>query len=754
MPLNPIPDWLVALNRDPVSAVAGLLAGRIDLGQFSRLDYAEFLSRALAEPAADPASRERVDQGIGSWLAACQANDSALRQRLGVQSYLYRLNEALTAVVLLKLPRSAYQLREMHVAYRRWLKQYDYGYGDSPYAGYWRALAATQVDRRFQNQWHDFVVRADEAYPRYALHIGLTGLRGLDLPSDQRLLRLLNALLRRAWRIGTDAAAAEFAKRLSAVAADMPMANEGWRGRVLRLLGSLEDEEQAHQHSLTRLKGFQQMLTVALKSWPGDIGLGHATAQAVSIPELPKVDERQHVAQELRLDQPAAIKHALELFERHRTYAEASGDAYFFVRTLCNLGHHVLQQPGVDAATLDDLSALLRHALVWEPNNPYPWSFWAELEQAAGREDVAETMLWEAVRRFPENEPIRVELALMLQRRHESEHAPALLAEAEQLLREAMAGNPRHEPSRLELALLLQRRHEREHAPALLAEAEQLLREVVNANLQNPQSRSGLARLLARNGRGPEARELLEQWLAGQEDAVWQRMKESVDRGQRLPLPRLRTQSRGSASATAGPISEVELQDLRANAASARFAYARERGDVSDSGAFAGDAELARFYRGWFGLETPPAEEEGVRQPYALAALVALENPSHWERLERDYPANTGDTSLLKVYAGVELSEPERALLTVWLEPADLDATSGEEADERDGAADGAALTSGRSGSYEVFLRFRLQAIGFLTAATTGALATADRSSEADRLIEKHLARSIDADISPMALTA
>ena len=754
MPLNPIPAWLAALERDPDAAVADLFAGRCDRGQFSRLDDAEFLARALAEPGADPASRDRVDQGLSHWLAACQAADAALRHSIGVQAHLYRLNEALAAIVLLDLPRSAHQLRDMHFAYRRWLSQYDYGYGDGPYAGYWRALAASQVDRRFQNQWHEFVVRADERFPSYALHIGLTGLRGLDLPSDQRLLRLLNALLRRAWRIGTEAAVAEFAKRLGAVAADMPMANDGWRGRVLRLLESIEVEERAHQHSLTRLQAFQQLLTQALKPWIGDIGLGRATALSIRVPDLPTFEERLHIAQELHASRPIAIEHALDLFERHRTYAESSGDAFFFVRTLCNLGHRVLQQPAVEGRTLDDLRTLLWHALVWEPINPYPWSLWAELEQAGGREDVAEAVLWEAVRRFPENEPSRVELALLLQRRHEGERTPALLAEAEQLLREAVDANPDHAPSRGELALLLQRRHEREQTPELLAEAEQLLRKVVEKQPRDPHARGALARLLARNGRAPEGRELLDQGLAGREDPVWRRMMESIDQGKHLPLPALKVKSFKSARAGANHPPEEELQHLQANAAAARFAYALERGEAGDSAELSSSADLARFYCGWFGLEPPVVGQDGVRPPYGLAALAALADPAHWRRLERDYPANARDTLLLKRYAGVALSEEELAELKAWLELAGAARAPELEADQPDESDEGSPRTTGKSDSYDQFLRRRLRATGFLAASTTGAPATADRSGDIDRLIEKHLARSIDADIAPIPLAA
>jgi len=751
VPLNPISAWLAALERDPDAAVTDLFAGRSDRGQFSRLDDADFLARALAEPGADPASRDRVDKGVSHWLTACHAADAALRHRIGVQAHLYRLNEALAAIVLLDLPRSARQLRDMHFAYRRWLSQYDYGYGDGPYAGYWRALAATQVDRRFQNLWNDFVVRADERYPSYALHIGLTGLRGLDLPSDQRLLRLLNALLRRAWRIGTEAAAAEFAKRLGSVAADVPMAKDGWRGRVLRLLESLEAEERAHQHSLNRLHAFRQVLAHVLRPWIGDISSGRATAQSIRVPDLPTFDERSRVARELHESRPIAIKHALDLFDRHRAYADASGEAYFFVRTLCNLGHRVLQHPGLNGRALDDLRTLLWHALVWEPINPYPWSFWAELEQAEGREDVAETVLWEAVRRFPDNEPSRVELALLLQRRHERDRTPALLAEAEQLLREAVAGNPDHAPSRGELALLLQRRHEREHTPELLGEAEQLLREVVKKQPLDLHARSGLARLLARNGRSPEAREVLSQGLAEREDPVWRRMMGSIDEGVPLPLPALKVKSSKSIRAVADHPVDDELRHLQANAAAARFAYARERGEAGDSTELSTNAELARFYRGWFGLEPPVVGQDGVRPPYALAALAALSDPEQWIRLERDYPANARDTLLLKRYAGVELSNEELAGLKAWLEFADTARALEEEGDDGD---EGSPPTSVAPNSYDQFLRRRLRATGFLAASTTGALATADRSGDVDRVVEKHLARGIDADIAPIVLAA
>ncbi len=47
MPLDPIATWLGALERNPRQAVADLLFGRLDRGQFARLECAEFMQRAL-----------------------------------------------------------------------------------------------------------------------------------------------------------------------------------------------------------------------------------------------------------------------------------------------------------------------------------------------------------------------------------------------------------------------------------------------------------------------------------------------------------------------------------------------------------------------------------------------------------------------------------------------------------------------------------------------------------------------------------
>lgn len=775
MPLDALAVWLDALRGEPKQAVADLLSGRQDRGQFARLECAEFMQRALVEAGAPDEARAQLDEGLAAWLAEAMASDEEWRRREGLKPHLYRLNEAFAAVGLLDLPRTAYRLRELHPAYRRWLQGYDFGFGDGPYAGYWRALASTQQDAApFRQQWHEFVVHAGEGCPGYLQQVGMAGLRRMPGDPLQRQLAMINALLRRAWRIGNAAALDEFAERLSALRAEYPMANDTWRGRVLRILQLLAADEEARRQSLPadqrprdaeRLGQFKARLGEAVRPVIGELALGAATAESIPIPALPSFDEGLRIGHALREPKQNAIAKALELFERHRAYAEVSGDSYFFVRTLCNLGHRVLKQAGLDARDRETLRVLLRHALVWEPGNPYPWSFWAEVEQAEGREDVAETVLWEAVRRFPEQEPSRVVLALLLQRRHAREGNGSLVVEAETLLREAVTGNPRNEPSRVELALLLQRRHAGEGTASLLAEAETLLREVVTANPRNSHSRTELARLLARNGCAEAARILLQEGLVLRDDSFWRRMLSLIEAGKPLALPdlKLKQPKQNPAGKASAPFVADELESLRANAAAARFAYARERGETGDVDSLktaARQYELPRFYLGWFG-EAVVDEADGRRLPYALAALAALDSAEGWQALERDYSQRGCDIALLKLYAGVPLPAESRAELVCWLEedsdvPDLMQGSDDAVDDDGDDADEVTAPVAAKPSSYEDFLRSRLRQLDFLGASerTPGGLATPTRAGACDKLIEQHLARTIEADLSPLSLVA
>ena len=106
-------------------------------------------------------------------------------------------------------------------------------------------------------------------------------------------------------------------------------------------------------------------------------------------------------------------KRLFNLLERYHAYALATGDSYFFVRTLDNLGNKLLGHP-LGTADMTRFGVMIERALVWEPANPYCWTLWAQWFQVQDQEEAQEAILREMLRMFPSNVPAQVELARLL----------------------------------------------------------------------------------------------------------------------------------------------------------------------------------------------------------------------------------------------------------------------------------------------------------------------------------------------------
>ena len=110
--------------------------------------------------------------------------------------------------------------------------------------------------------------------------------------------------------------------------------------------------------------------------------------------------------------QPEALARRLfDMLEQNHDYAEATGVSHNFVRTLSNLGHHMLKRHRLGETEMARLGLMIERALAWEPMNPYCWMLWADWFGAHCRSDAREWTLREMLRLFPGNEVSRVELA-------------------------------------------------------------------------------------------------------------------------------------------------------------------------------------------------------------------------------------------------------------------------------------------------------------------------------------------------------
>lgn len=172
---NAINVFLLQLADNPDQAVADLLSGHLDRGQFARLDPAAFVLRTLAETGSD-ALRPKLDMGVLVWLNDAMARDEELRTSRGLNAHLYEIGEALTTVSLADLSACRADLVERMTDYQTWLRPYETEYGDNLYATYWRTLAATETPGGdgLRKIWEGMV-----GCPRHPwmVHVGKSGLR-------------------------------------------------------------------------------------------------------------------------------------------------------------------------------------------------------------------------------------------------------------------------------------------------------------------------------------------------------------------------------------------------------------------------------------------------------------------------------------------------------------------------------------------------------------------------------------------------
>ena len=140
-------------------------------------------------------------------------------------------------------------------------------------------------------------------------------------------------------------------------------------------------------------------------------------------------------------------KEAQTLIREHWLYASVSGETYYAVRTTHNLYDRILRfRP--TKVYLAEMHVQTLQAIEAEPGNPYIWDLWAKVLSVLGRDEASLSVRWESARRFPEDCVLRNSLAEALR-----DHGRMPLAE--HLLRETMRDFPNNEACRNILAGLL-----------------------------------------------------------------------------------------------------------------------------------------------------------------------------------------------------------------------------------------------------------------------------------------------------------
>lgn len=614
--------WRESFANDPDQAVADLFSGRAGVGAAFRRDVPEILYHEFPDLPEFAAARDKLDDALLAWLDGMRTDYRRQVARLDHGVYALRICEALGALQLLNLPHSIHHIREVHVAWLRWLAPLRLAPERDPALESWRLLSLRQPDHATPAPWLRLAADARDEYLAVAL-VGLQRLPLADLKQNQTLM--LAALLQHCAGSGTpDQSTAEFKRQFAALRGRYPRGPEHWQGVLDTAIAAAESNNLP-----SRLAQLIEGLRRPRR---------HAARPAMTT--LPSVEENRALLAEIsdsRQATASVVQRFVGILERYLQYAQHTGDAYFFVRTLCNHGKRLLQRRDLPIDLFDRIGDWIEEALRWEPNHEFTWTFWADSLAWQGREAQQEWVLREAVRLFPDNAPSRVELARLLICRDE-----AHWSEAERWLREATQRNPYNAPSRVELARFLLCQGE-----ARWPEAERWLREATQRDPDNAPSRVVLAKLLATTGRTGEGIELLRQLPAS--DTISQGVLRQLEAGathfqwddsnaHSAPM-----HATAPAGQLAPSISETGLlASLRIRAeAQARFAAARDGMQTAEArtqlknDADAGDA-LSGLYATWLGETTTQIPPHAWA--WQLADCFRTGTPADWQEVGERFP--------------------------------------------------------------------------------------------------------------------
>jgi len=623
--------WREQFARDPERAVADLFSGRAGVGSGLRLDVPDLLYQAFPEQPELAADRRRLDDALLAWLTTMRRDYARQVQRLGFAVYGKRLCDALLALQLLNLPSTRYQIRQTRDAWLRWLTPLRLGSDRDPALECWRLLTRDQPDSADTATWLHL---AADPRPEY-LNTALVGLRNLPNEHDARRnqVLMLNALLRHAQVTYPDAQAGRaFVNRelaaLRGRGGDYPRSPQHWQSVLSEALDGFAGpgaERRARDLADALRKPLNQARTGGRQRGAG-------------VQPAAKQDREllEHDIKAALLPAEQLAERLFRLLEQNRVYAVQTGDSYFFVRTLHNLGGRLLQQEKIPADRLDHFGTLVEQALTWEPLNPYCWMLWADWFIAVGRQDPREWVLREMARLFPDDAHTRVELARLLIRRGEPHWD-----EAERWLRQVADRDPTNAPSRIVLAALLERRGQRDLAIELLAG-------FVSRYPENAAAQQLLEKLQGEVAANMDFDPYMDAGEPAEDAQLEHREPKSVSDTAVQGVP-MHTQSRAIDEIKRRALLSAELTDARLATQGdgpdlfERIAEIRAQAEQGDA--------LAGLYRQWLEPDTvlePP--------PYAWAWRTCRlwQTAAHadaWAQMEQEFPQTAMESGFLHLLA-------------------------------------------------------------------------------------------------------
>ncbi len=368
--------WQQRFKEDSLIALDAALVGRMSLGQYDRARPAEALTQMLL-----PTDIPLADTAMQSWLE--QHTQKPMPNDLSPKRYADALVEAFRTIHLLPLPNTRNWCMERPMELRAWLRNFTLDSSRDPEAALLIMLAHGQNNRRLLFTWMDVIRRGRPiAHVRHAL----LGLRKMPADDNGAVERgLPRALLRGLLDYGEtlvkagDKKGKPWLEEVDFLAAVYPMSCEVWGRKFHEVLQARDVSKDVHHWLDTR---FHVTVSKQDKTVKGFI-------------QPPSVDDMTSLLRRMQNDFAGTRTALIAFFDKHRRYAQDSGDFYNLVRSFRNVGEHLLKY---DSTWVRELA---HEAALWEPTEPRSWSLLARALDAEGDWRRAEAVYWNARRRFP-----------------------------------------------------------------------------------------------------------------------------------------------------------------------------------------------------------------------------------------------------------------------------------------------------------------------------------------------------------------
>lgn len=447
--------WREQLRTDGREALLALLSGRASLGRLSAAEPEDVVAAVLhgAEPDSD--LMRSFDAGC---LSVLQSFRSDLLRREGNAFVvgIKRLDTMLSIVRRMLPPQTTVDLHRNFVLWNAFFDNFVIDRGLDLRREYFRLLALSQdiaedhglAPRRLMPLWLSICADsgASGRYDQSYLRVAMIGLRGLPLGEEFSANEdfALQGLAR--WAASQSPTKPEFIKEWRLLEGDFPRDAGFWSEHVQQAVTATERELSE------RTRG-EVMTFTAAGWWREDVDL-HPASRATAgggASEPPAREDRERILEDIGTRHVGLAPRIERLMQAHRRYADTTGDVFYLVRTACNVGMRLIKS-GDDSerqARGSQAVSLAKLAFEYDPVNVFAWSLMRDALAHSGRVRDAELVGWEAIRRFPENEQWRTQLATVL-----AEQAGKPL-EAAALLREAILLFPAHPFSRSQLATIL-----------------------------------------------------------------------------------------------------------------------------------------------------------------------------------------------------------------------------------------------------------------------------------------------------------